>query len=165
MAAELVVDSSVAIKWFVTEALVREATAILHAYQAGTLSLFAPDLIYAELGNIVWKKQMLQSLSAADAGRIIGDILALPLATTPSVDLLADAHLLAVAHGRTVYDALYLALSVQRGCPFVTADERLVNAVAAALPQVVWLGRWTPPPLQTTAQRLPPVTGVEGKES
>ena len=73
---------------------------------------------------------MPQALAAADAERIIGDILALPFATTPSVELLAEAHRLAVAHGRTVYDALYLALSVRRGCPFVTADERLVNAVA-----------------------------------
>ena len=145
MAAELVVDSSVAIKWSVTEPLVTEAIAVLHAYQAGTLTLLAPDLIYAELGNILWKKQMLKSLAAADAQRIIGDILALPLTTTPSAALLADAHRLAVMHGRTVYDALYLALSVQRGCTFVTADERMVNAVAGALPQVVWLGHWAPP--------------------
>ena len=145
MAAELVVDSSVAIKWSVVEPLVTEATAILHAYQAGTLMLLAPDLIYAELGNIVWKKQMLQGLAAADAQRIIADILSLRLATTPSAELLTDGHRLAVAYGRTVYDALYLALSLRRGCSFVTADERLVKAVARMMPQVVWLGQWTPP--------------------
>ena len=145
MATELVVDSSVAIKWSVIEPLVTEATAVLQAYQAGALTLLAPDLIYAELGNIVWKKQTMQGLAAADAQRIISDILGLQLMTTPSAELFADGYRLAVAHRRTVYDALYLALSVRRQCPFVTADERLVNAVAGALPQVVWLGRWTPP--------------------
>ena len=161
MAADLVVDSSVLIKWFVTEALVTEAVAILHAYQAGTVTLLAPDLIYAELGNIVWKKQLQQSLAVADAERIISDILAVSLATAPSVDLLADAHRLAVLYGRTVYDALYLALSVRRGCPFVTADERLVNAVAGAVPQVVWLGQWTPPP--PPASGTAPTTGTGGQ--
>lgn len=145
MVTELVVDSSVAIKWSVIEPLVAEATAILHAYQAGALMLLAPDLIYAELGNIVWKKQTMQSLAAADAQRIIDDILGLQLVTTPSAELLTDGHRLAVAHRRTVYDALYLALSVREACPSVTADERLVNSVSAALPQVVWLGHWTPP--------------------
>jgi len=68
-----------------------------------------------------------------------------PIAITPAAELLEEAYDLAVAHRRTVYDALYLALSVREACPFVTADERLVNAVAGALPRVVWLGHWTPP--------------------
>ncbi len=72
--ADLVVDSSVAIKWSVSEPLVSEATAILSAYQAGTVTLLAPDLIYAELGNIIWKKQMLHGLVTADAQQIIDDI-------------------------------------------------------------------------------------------
>lgn len=50
---DLVVDSSVAIKWSVSEPLVTEAAAILAAYQAGDLTLLAPDLIYAELGKII----------------------------------------------------------------------------------------------------------------
>ncbi len=153
--ADLVVDSSVAIKWSVSEPLVSEATAILSAYQAGTVTLLAPDLIYAELGNIIWKKQMLHGLATADAQQIIDDILGLRLTTTPSAELLTDGHRLAVAHGRTVYDALYLALSLRRRCPFVTADERLVNSVSAALPQVVWLGRWTPPAPSATIEPSP----------
>jgi predicted nucleic acid-binding protein len=141
----LVVDSSVAIKWVVVEPLTTPAAAILTAYQTGALTLIAPDLIYAELGNIVWKKHTMQGLTADDAERIVDDIGAMPLIVTPATALLAAAYRLAVAHGRTVYDALYLALSLREGCPFVTADERLVNSVRAALPQVVWLGHWTPP--------------------
>ena len=56
--------------------------------------------------------------------------------------LLADAYRLAVTHERTVYDALYLALSMQRQWPFVTADEKLVNAVGAALPLVQHVREW-----------------------
>lgn len=113
--------------------------------------MLAPDLIYAEIGNIVWKKQTLQGLASTDARQVIAAFRTVPLLVTATMDLLEDAYDLAVAHRRTVYDALYLALSVRARCPFVTADERLVNSVQAALPQVVWLGRWTPPAPATTA--------------
>jgi predicted nucleic acid-binding protein len=53
---KIVVDSSVAIKWFVVEPFSTEAHRILDEYQTGTLTLLAPDLLYAEVGNVVWKK-------------------------------------------------------------------------------------------------------------
>jgi predicted nucleic acid-binding protein len=49
----VVVDSSVAIKWFVVEPHSIEAHYMLEAYQTGTLTLLAPDLLYAEVGNTV----------------------------------------------------------------------------------------------------------------
>jgi hypothetical protein len=45
MLDKVVVDSSVAIKWFVTELYSVEAHYILEEYQAGTLTLLAPDLL------------------------------------------------------------------------------------------------------------------------
>ena len=56
MIDRVVVDSSVAIKWFVEEPYSVEAHRLLEGYQDGTLTLLAPDLLYAEVGNIVWKK-------------------------------------------------------------------------------------------------------------
>ena len=55
----LVIDSSVAVKWFVVEPYSTEARRILDAYQNGTLSFLAPDLINAEFGNIIWKKHII----------------------------------------------------------------------------------------------------------
>lgn len=52
---KVVVDSSVAIKWFVVEPYSTEAYLLLEKYQAGELLFLAPDLINAEVGNIVWK--------------------------------------------------------------------------------------------------------------
>ena len=62
---------------------------------------------------------------------------------TPTADLLSEAFRLAIAHERTVYDALYLALSVREQCPYVTADEKLVNAIRTAFPNVVWVANWS----------------------
>jgi predicted nucleic acid-binding protein len=139
----IVVDSSVVIKWFVVEPLSVESRHILDRYQAGTLALHAPDLIHAEVGNIVWKKHRFQGLAAADAQQIIEEFQRLPFVLTPTADLLSEAFRLAIAHERTVYDALYLALSVREQCPYVTADEKLVNAIRTAFPNVVWVANWS----------------------
>jgi len=114
--ANLVVDASVAIKWFVAEPLSTEARRILDDYQAGTLSLVAPDLINAEFGNIVWKKRTFQGLGAGDAKALIDGFRKLEIAFTPTAELLGDAYDLAIVHRRT-------------------------NAVSSVLP-VVWLANW-----------------------
>lgn len=140
--ADLVIDSSVAVKWFVVEPYSTEARRILDDYQNGTTSFLAPDLINAEFGNVIWKKQIFQGLDAADAQDIINKFRALHFTFTPTAALLDDAYKIAVRHRRTVYDALYLALSLREGCQFVTADEKFVNAVSASFPNVVWLATW-----------------------
>jgi len=140
---KIVVDSSVVIKWFVVEPFSTEARRILDGYQTGMLALHAPDLIDAELGNIVWKKYRFQGLAAADAQQIIDEFQRLTFVLTSTADLLDEAYRLAVAHERTVYDAMYLALSVREQCPYVTADEKLVKAIRSAFPNVIWVADWS----------------------
>ncbi len=134
---QIVIDGSVAIKRFVVEPFSEQAHWVLEDYRSGDLTLLAPDLIYAEIGNIMWKKRMMQGLSATDAQAIISAFRTLTLVSTSSADLLDAAYRLAVKCQRTVYDSLYLALCVREGCPFVTADEKLVNAVIDQLSNVV----------------------------
>ena len=131
---DLVVDSSVVVKWFFDEVHASDARRILEGYGKGNVTLHAPDLLYAEVGNILWKKQRFQGVTPEDARQVLTTFQALPFTITRTSVLLGDAYRLAVTHQRTVYDALYLALSLQRQCPFVTADEKLVNAVKPALP-------------------------------
>ena len=47
-----VIDASVAVKWFIPEIHSQTAVKLL----AGKKTLYAPDLIYAEVGNTLWKK-------------------------------------------------------------------------------------------------------------
>lgn len=141
--SNLVIDSSVAIKWFVAEAHAAEAARIFDDYLSGRVSLLAPDFIYAEFGNIVWKKQAFQNFDPVDAARIVDEFrLQVEVAVTSSLELIDEAYPLAVTYKRTVYDCLYLALSLRSGCRFVTADERLVNALGANFPNVIWLANW-----------------------
>lgn len=140
---KIVVDSSVVIKWFVTEPLSEEARRVLEGYQSGALTLIAPDLLAAEIGNIVWKKFRLQGLAKQDAEQIVAAFRELNIELTPSVELLEDALRIAMTHERTVYDSLYIALSEREKCVFITADERLVNAVNKAFPKTVWVANWS----------------------
>jgi predicted nucleic acid-binding protein len=102
MVDTVVVDSSVAIKWFVVEPYSVEAHAILEEYQAGTLTLLAPDLLYAEVGNIVWKKHRFQNLAAADAEEVLAAFRLVTFQVTSCAALLEEAYRLAVTHQRTV---------------------------------------------------------------
>jgi len=139
---KIVVDANVAIKWFVTEPLSAQARKILDGYESDALVLYAPDLIDAEVGNVVWKKHRFQGLTLDDAQQVIDEFRKLTIALTPTGELLNEAFHLAIAHGRTVYDSLYLALSLREQCPYITADEKLANALRANFPNVIWLGDW-----------------------
>ena len=139
----VVVDSSIAIKWFVVEPYSEDARKVLDGYQVGDLNLLAPDLINSEIGNIIWKKHRLQGLSTSDALEIIDVFQTISFAFTPTADLLNEAYRLAVAHQRTVYDMMYVALSIREQCRFVTADDRMVNAIARAYPNVIGIANWT----------------------
>jgi predicted nucleic acid-binding protein len=122
----VVVDSSVAVKWFVPEALSDVAARLLEP----TYDLTAPDLLVPEFGNVLWKKLRRNQLLRDEALEIVAGLGEVPLTIVASAELVAPAIEIAAAYGRTVYEALYVALAVARDCVLVTADERLVAALA-----------------------------------
>jgi predicted nucleic acid-binding protein len=138
----LVLDASVAAKWFLpraAEPLAEEALVLLRGYAEGEIQLTVPDLFWAEFGNILWKAVRMGRLPQKSATEALTSILQYSLPTVSGRDLVDDALAIALSTGRTVYDAMYLALAVQNDAVFVTADERLVNALATHWP-VKWLG-------------------------
>jgi predicted nucleic acid-binding protein len=122
----LVVDASVAAKWFLPEPDAPAALRLLN----GRHRLAAPDLIRAEIGNLVWKLHARGTLTAQEASDVIEHFLSMPLEIHDSTYLLAPALEIAIATHRTVYDSLYLALALELDGTVVTADERWINALA-----------------------------------
>ncbi len=121
----LVIDASVAVKWFIPERHSIEAIRLLKGGQR----FFAPDIIRPEVGNILWKLYGRRLLTSDEAFQIISDFLLLPIAICSSDILIASAFEIAVASGRTVYDSLYLALAVEKNTVMITDDHRLANAL------------------------------------
>jgi predicted nucleic acid-binding protein len=116
MAITLVVDSSVTIKWFVAEINSAEALAIHSKYRSGDIQITAPELINVEVANAIWRKQTREGMAATGAHQVLVDLLSSGLDLVPNAGLLEDAYQLAVTHDRSIYDALYLALSEREGC-------------------------------------------------
>jgi len=121
----LIVDASVAVKWFIPEKGSIEAIKLL----GGRHQFFAPDIIRPEVGNILWKLYTRRLLSGDEAFHIIGDFLSMPIEICSSASLMMSAFEIAAACGRTVYDSLYLALAIEQNSVMITADQRFVNAL------------------------------------
>lgn len=121
-----VVDSSVAVKWYVAEPLAAEARRV----RAGPHPLHAPEFLGVEVANILWKKVRKGDITQTDADDILVALAAVPIAREPDANLTAAAFDIAVRTGRTVYDCLYLALAVRLNGRMVTADDRFVNGLA-----------------------------------
>jgi predicted nucleic acid-binding protein len=124
---ECVVDASVAVKWYVPEVYSDNAARLLNE----DCQLNGPDLLLPEFGNILRKKHVQNELGESDVRAIIRAISIVPLQIHSSQALLEGAVEIAMYTKRTVYDSLYLALAIWLKCPFLTADDRLVNALQA----------------------------------
>lgn len=117
----LVIDASVAVKWVVQEPGTPEALALRKA------RLAAPDLIIPECANILWKKHRLGQLTSAEASA------AAQLLERADMELVAmgaqlhRATELAIELDHPAYDCFYIALALDKGCAFATADQRLLR--------------------------------------
>jgi predicted nucleic acid-binding protein len=122
-----VVDASVVIKWFLPEIHSDAARRLL----SGPHEFFSPDLLFPEVGNVIWKKVRRGELTAEQGERLAADISTVAPETVPTRGLVVDAYALAAATGLTVYDCMYLALAVRLETEMITADDRLGRTVAA----------------------------------
>lgn len=133
----IVVDASVAVKWLLPE----ESSGDAVRWLAAEYELMAPDLLWAELGNVLWKKCRRRELEARTAAALLRDFARMPLRLHAAERWAGAALELALRHGVTVYDALYLALAAGHACRLVTADRRLHEACRAGVLQglVTWV--------------------------
>ena len=102
--------------------------------------MVAPDFLVVELAQVLLKRARRHELRLERARGALASVRRF-VDLIPSLPLSRDAFELAARFDRSVYDALYLALAVRDGCPLITADRRLFDAVQPHLPiAVAWIG-------------------------
>ncbi len=119
----LVVDASVACKWFIVEDGADAAERLLAAGEA----LLAPDLIVPEVCNVACLKLRSGQIGAEHAASMVDGLPDLLDELVPSEQLAARAFAIAGSLAHPAYDCFYLALAELRATRLVTADRRLIG--------------------------------------
>lgn len=138
-----VLDASVAGKWLLPgarEPLQAEAEGVLRGLAGHEIQASVPCLFWAEMANLLRKatQQRRTIPEAAQAG--LNEVQSLGLNTVHALNLAGRALELSCRFGCSAYDMTYVALALELGVDFITADARLVRAAGTRLP-IRWLGR------------------------
>jgi len=127
--AELVVDASVVVKWYVLEPDREEALRIREDYIDGQVELAAPALMPFEVLNAVR-----YSADQLEVERLMDVAESLSLYGFRLYRLKGEyARLtarIALENNLTIYDASYVALAERLNTTLYTADERLIEALS-----------------------------------
>jgi predicted nucleic acid-binding protein len=129
--SEFVVDSSVALKWAISETLQSEALKLREEFRAGIHSLIAPDIFTFEVGHVLSKLPRTHKLTEQEADAALAEILTSFPDLRESMPLFPRAFELSLQTRASLWDCTYLALSEHSGAPLVTADERLIRNLGA----------------------------------
>lgn len=122
------VDASVAVKWILKEEEHAGAMALLN----DEVTLHAPTLLLAELGNVIWRRARAGRFTAATGRTAFADARA-AIDRFHTLDGLADAGLrISLDLDHPIYDCVYLACAEREDTALVTADKRLATAVAGS---------------------------------
>jgi predicted nucleic acid-binding protein len=117
----VVLDASVATKWYVKE---NDSDRAQQLIDRGLLFL-VPDIFFAEVANAIRKQHREDGQLDAESVRLaVDDLLVVGIEPVSSTILLSRAVEIALAIGHSTYDCLYVALAERWNLDFVTADSR-----------------------------------------
>lgn len=121
----LVIDSSVAVKWVFQE----EFSELAERFIDVDYDLVAPDFVYSEVSNVIWKKIRNGEIPSNEAELAF-------YAITKSLSSIIPTHLffpralnMSIILNHPVYDCIYLAVAELYSIDLITADRRFFNKV------------------------------------
>ena len=134
----IVIDASIAVKWFIEEADSDTARAILgrHAGEIAVPALFTIEVAAALVRNGNIHKHATDAMREALLALteiLAGERMAV-MHTSPAQLLVASQ--IALNLGHPLKDCIYLALAMQLDCALVTADQRFADKAGTACREV-----------------------------
>lgn len=134
----VVVDASVAVKWYLQEPYADQAQQVLN----GDTPLHAPDFLLVEVDSVLCKRIRRGEISPDRADEIRRALRLVPMRCHPFGNLLDPAYALSRGGRVSIYDAMYVVLAELLQGKMVTADERLCRSLADGpfANHVLWIG-------------------------
>jgi len=123
----IIIDACVAMKWFIEEAYTPNAVCIQEKLLKRELTVVVPDLLFYEVTNVLKMKAVTNSAEVVSAIQFLfeSNLRVIPV----SKELLELATYISDKFGITIYDSVYVALAKDFDCPFITADEKIIERV------------------------------------
>lgn len=132
----IVVDASVAVKWFLTEHDSVTATMVLN----GVDDLLSPELLVVETAAAIVRRFRTGGIDETYAQSLLADAHAAfklrSITLVPDVSLLPRAEEIAISLRHALQDCLYIACAESAGAALVTCDATLARRAAAHFPFV-----------------------------
>ena len=128
MSKDFVIDNSVVMTWCFKDETSKYADAVLDSLEVSTAVV--PSIWPLEVGNVLLIAERKGRLSEADSARFIALLAELPIMIEqePPERMLKNILALARKHQLSTYDASYLDLSMRRGLPIATLDNKIIAA-------------------------------------
>ncbi len=143
----LVVDASVAVKWYLRdEEHLWEADLLLDYQEEELIELVAPRQIRVEVASSFRRAALRDRVSVPEVEGLIVDWLGTYLTLVDNEPLLLEAARLWLRYGCTLFDGLYIACAAQTQAPLVTADERLLRTIGNRPDLLLSLASYPPLP-------------------
>jgi predicted nucleic acid-binding protein len=92
-------------------------------------SLIAPDLIFHEMANLLWRLTTTGTIDSRLAYRVLDEVPTLLSDCIPGRDLLPESFDLAVTLAHPAYDCFFVRTAVCHDALLLTADRRLAKAL------------------------------------
>lgn len=134
----LIVDASVAVKWFFEEDHTEDALRLLD----DRFNLHAPNFLLLEADSVVSKRARRRLITTRDGAAVRDAVRRMPIQLHDFEPLADPAYELSVATGCAIYDCLYVALGELLDAQVVTADKRLIANLETVgfANSAVWVG-------------------------
>jgi predicted nucleic acid-binding protein len=132
-----VLDASVALRWVLHDPLRPKALQLRSDYQTKIHELLAPDIFIAEVAGALTKAERQKIIRIGRAAVLHADVMNTPPILHPYLPLIARTIAISSQTRSALLDCLYVALAEREGCPFLTADDKLVNNLEKHFPFTV----------------------------
>jgi predicted nucleic acid-binding protein len=129
-----VLDSCVALKWYLPEADSAKALQLRADFLAAVHELFAPDIFPIECAHALTRAERQGILAVGDADTHLVQLLRVSVPLEAYHPLVRKAVAISSAARVGVYDCIYVALAEREGCEMVNSDDKLIRSLGPQFP-------------------------------